>query len=171
MAKRYPNVIVNRKGLDKLIGKMKALDGLESRVGWFSGQNYGPENQNLPIAQVAQWQEEGVAGGQGNGSGIPSRPFIRSFFIGLKKSAPFKTYVANELRLYLAGQKTSRAVAKTLGEFIRQGLQETIIKWTYIRNADSTIAKKGRNDPLVDTGLMARSITIKIMREVKVKSR
>lgn len=171
MAKRYPNVIVNRQGLDTLIKKMKALDGLESRVGWFSGQNYGPENQNLPIAQVVQWQEEGTLGGQGNGSGIPSRPFIRDFFLVLRKSNPFRQYMAKELRLYLSGQKTSRALARTLGEFIQKGLQETIIKWTYKPNAPSTIAKKGRNDPLVDTGLMARSITIKIMREVKVKSR
>ena len=47
----------------------------------FFDKYYGPENDNLSVAQVAQWQEEGTKGGQGNGSGIPMRPFIRAGFM------------------------------------------------------------------------------------------
>lgn len=171
MAKRYPHVVKNTKGWEDLKKRMAALDGREARIGWFEGQTYGPENANLPIATVAMWQEEGTIGGQGNGSGIPSRPFIRTFFMGLRNSAAFRSFVANELKLYLAKEKTAHQVMKKLGEFVREGLKKTIANWSHPPNSDSTIAQKGFNNPLVETGLMAKSITVKIMREVKGRVR
>lgn len=171
MAKRYPNVVKNTKGWEDLKKRIAALEGREARVGWFEGQTYGPENANLPIATVAMWQEEGTIGGQKNGSGIPSRPFIRTFFMGLRNSAAFRGFVANELKLYLAGEKTVHQVMKKLGELVQEGLRQTIANWSHPRNSDSTIAQKGFNNPLVETGLMAKSITVKIMREVKGRVR
>lgn len=168
MAKRYPNVVKNTKGWQELKKKMQALDGMEARTGWFTGQNYGPENQNLPIAMVAMWNEEGHAnGGMFDGTSTPSRPFIRSFFLVLRKSVPFKTFVANELKLYLDGKTTSRRLAQKMGKFVQEGLRETIVKWDIPPNAESTIALKGFDNPLVESGLMARSITVKVVREVK----
>lgn len=170
MARR--SVESNTKGWRDLKKRVMALDGTEARIGWFAGQNYGPENQNLPIAQVAQWNEEGHPnGGWFAGTETPSRPFIRSFFISLKKSNDFKLFVANELKLYLLGEKTRHATAKAIAEFVRRGLRETIQKWTYIPNSPATIALKGRNDPLVETGTMAKSIAIRIVREVRSKIR
>ena len=171
MAKRYPHVVKNTKGWEDLKKRMAALDGREARIGWFEGQTYGPENANLPIATVAMFNEEGTIGGQGNGSGIPSRPFIRTFFLGLKNSAAFRSFMANELKLYLAKEKTAHQVMKKLGEFVREGLKKTIANWSHPPNSDSTIAQKGFNNPLVETGLMAKSIKVKVMREVKGRVR
>jgi|SRR5690554_5595976 len=170
MARR--SVEVNTKGWRDLKKRVMALDGTEARIGWFSGQNYGPENQNLPIAQVAQFNEEGhINGGWFAGTVTPSRPFIRSFFISLKKSNDFKLFVANELKWYLDGKRTRYQTAKAIAELVRKGLRETVEKWTHIPNSPATIALKGRNDPLVETGTMAKSIAIRIVREVGSKVR
>lgn len=170
MARR--SVEVNTKGWRDLKKRVMALDGTEARIGWFAGQNYGPENQNLPIAQVAQWNEEGhLNGGWFLGTETPSRPFMRLFFISLKKNKGFKLFVANELKLYLLGEKTRHQTTKSIAELVRKGLRETIEKWTYISNSPATIDLKGRNDPLVETGTMAKSIAIRIVREVGSKVR
>lgn len=165
-SRRYTNLEVNRKKLDNMIKRVNSLDGMEARVGWFSGQNYGPENGNLPIAQVAQFNEEGTPAA-GWGGPTPSRPFIRSFFIGLKKSKAFRDFMANEIKHYIEGGGTNRHLAQRVGRFVRQGIRETIEKWTYISNATATIELKGFNDPLVETGTMAKSVSVKIVREVR----
>lgn len=166
MAKKYSIVEKNDKLWQQMKKRLTVLDGIEARVGWFSGQNYGPENNNLPIAQVAQWNEEGTPAA-GWGGPTPSRPFIRSFFIGLKKSKAFRDFMANEIKYYIEGGGTSRHLAQRVGRFVRQGIRETIEKWTYISNATATIELKGFNDPLVETGTMAKSVSVKIVREVR----
>lgn len=166
MAKKYSIVEKNDKLWQQMKKRLTALDGIEARVGWFSGQNYGPENNNLPIAQVAQWNEEGTPAA-GWGGPTPSRPFIRSFFIGLKKSKAFRDFMANEIKYYIEGGGTSRHLAQRVGRFVRQGIRETIEKWTYISNATATIELKGFNDPLVETGTMAKAVSVKIVREVR----
>lgn len=171
MARNHLKVVKNTKGWQELKKKMRDLDGIEARTGWFTGQNYGPENQNLPIAMVAMWNEEGhINGGMFAGTSTPSRPFIRSFFMSLRKSSSFNSFVANELKLYLEGTMTSGGLALKLGKFVQEGLRETIIKWEVPPNAPSTIALKGFDKPLVESGLMARSITVKVFREVKGRS-
>src|SRR5690554_5364079 len=170
MAKKYSIVEKNDKLWQQMKKRLTALDGIEARVGWFSGQNYGPENDNLPIAQVAQFNEEGTRGGQGNGSGIPSRPFIRTLFMSLKKSSSFRSYVASELRMYFAGQKTANKMMSALGNYVREEMRKSITEWTTPPNSPYTIAKKGFNDPLVETGLMGRSIAVRVLKEVKGRS-
>lgn len=168
MAKKYPNVVKNTKGWQKLKKKMQALNGMEARAGWFTGQNYGPENQNLPIAMVAMWNEEGHDnGGIFAGTSTPPRPFIRTLFMKLRKSSAFRSLISRELRMYFAGQKTSHQMMKTIGNFVREEMKETIAGWTTPPNRPSTVERKGFNNPLVETGLMGRSIAVKVLKGVK----
>lgn len=163
MARRSPNVIKNTKKLDDMLKRVKALDGQEVRVGWFQGQNYGPENNNLPIATVAMWQEEGTIGGQGNGGGIPPRPSIRTFFSEIGRSRTFKGKFAGILRSYIEGQGTPRQQGLSIGNIIKAGIQESIREWDDPANAPITVAIKGFNDPLIETGKMMLSVAIKVI--------
>lgn len=168
MARKYPSVEKNDKLWKQMKKRLTAIDGIEARVGWFTGQNYGPENQNLPIAMVAMWNEEGHRnGGMFDGTSTPSRPFIRSFFIGLKKSKAFQDFMAHEIKHYIEGGGTSRHLAQRVGRFVQRGIQETVKKWSYRPNSPVTVALKGFNNPLVETGTMAKSVSVKIVREVR----
>lgn len=167
MPKRNRGLVVNKKEWQRIKRVMLASENLESRTGWFEGQNYGPENNYLPIAQVADWNESGTTGGQKNGRGIPSRPFIRTLFKGLKRNFAFQGMMRKNLKAVLDGQMTWNSFYGHSGRFIKQRLKDTIKKWTLPRNAPATIANKGFNDPLVETGTMWKSIRTKVFRRGK----
>ncbi len=128
---------------------------LEDRLGWFEENQYGSDNENLPMAQVAQWQNEGVAS-----KNIPPRPFFTVGFEGaLKKGAndaSFKrivTAVAN-------GQDVFKALHKE-GDSFRQTLRQVMIDWDTPRNAPLTVELKGFDDPLIETSELISNITSK----------
>ena len=128
---------------------------LEDRLGWFEENQYGSDNENLPMAQVAQWQNEGVAS-----KNIPPRPFFTVGFPGaLKKGAndaSFKrivTAVAN-------GQDVFKALHKE-GDSFRQTLRQVMIDWDTPRNAPLTVELKGFDDPLIETSELISNITSK----------
>lgn len=128
---------------------------LEDRLGWFEENQYGSDNENLPMAQVAQWQNEGVAS-----KNIPPRPFFTVGFPGaLKKGAndaSFKrivTAVAN-------GQDVFKALHKE-GDSFRQTLRQLMIDWDTPRNAPLTVELKGFDDPLIETSELISNITSK----------
>lgn len=103
------------------------------------------------IAQRAAFNEFGTRR-------IPSRPFIRSTV-----DANQKKYNKGMTR---AGARTAggMAPAKALipvANQLRNDLINAIITWDDPPNAESTIAQKGANNPLVDTGEMQRNIQIR----------
>lgn len=84
---------------------------------------------------------------------IPARPFFRNM-IAAKSSGWGKSMAATM-------KKTDFDVNQTLGltgELIRGQLQESIRDFTTPANARSTIAKKGFNHPLIDSGVMLNSV-------------
>jgi len=167
MAKKNSGVTVDKKEWNRLKKVMLAAASQEVQTGWFDGQRYGPENQNLPMAQVASWQEEGTIGGQKNGSGIPPRPFIRTFITGLKRSKAFQVFVKYHLKQVMDGKRTWNSFYRLLGKFVRQGLQATMLKWSTPPNAASTVKAKGFNDPLIESGTLWKSIKTRIMKAGK----
>lgn len=135
----------------------------EIRIGWFPEHKYGPDNDNLQMAQVAQWQEEGTKGGQGNGNGIPPRPFMRvglwAHLTGGRGKDQFEDVMYNlatgqsVLLPIKGGLKPLELVVKNLMQY-----------WNSPPNASSTVAQKGFNDPLIETGQLIDAVTAKIAK-------
>jgi hypothetical protein len=46
---------------------------------------------------------------------------------------------------------------------MQSDIRESLVNWTTPPNAPSTIARKGFNKPLIDTGFMQRKIDYKVM--------
>ena len=146
---------VDKKVWNNLKKSFAKAEMLEDQVGWQADAVYGSDNENLPMAQVAQWQEEGVAS-----KNIPPRPFMRvGFKAALSKGAndaSFKrivTAVAN-------GQDVFKALHKE-GDSFRQTLRQVMIDWDTPRNAPTTIELKGFDDPLIETSELISNITSK----------
>lgn len=55
-------------------------------------------------------------------------------------------------------EKTSESVRKAIGEQAERDLREAILAWTKPPNAERTVQRKDRNDPLVETGQMAEEV-------------
>jgi len=148
-------VIVDKSVWNNLKKSFAKAEMLEDQIGWQSDAVYGSDNENLPMAQVAQWLEEGVAS-----KNIPPRPFMRiGFKAALSKGAndaSFKrivTAVAN-------GQDVFKALHKE-GDSFRQTLRQVMIDWDTPRNAPTTVELKGFDDPLIETSELISNITSK----------
>ena len=118
-------------------------------VGFQDGKKY--PDSDLLVAQVAFWNEFG----EGR---APPRPFFRNM---IKAKGPgWGPAIATLLTVknYSAEQTLSQA-----GDAIVGQLELSIRDFNDPGNAPSTIARKGRDSPLIDSGLMSNSIT----KEVK----
>lgn len=139
------------------------------QVGWH-GVLYPQENDYLPVAQVAKWNEEGHAnGGMYAGTRTPPRPFLRTTFIyGMELY--FNDHAKFFARNVAEGLQTWQEVAEKVGQAAKLMLQETIDVKASPPNGPLTVEHKGFNDPLIETGYMRDTISwiIKNKRRAKV---
>jgi len=125
----------------------------EIQVGFFEESKYGDENDNLPVAQVAQWNEEGSATN-------PTRPFIRVGFAGRIKNDPELFF--SSIKRIVEGDSTFAAEYKVLGPKLVLEMKQSIAEWDTPSNSPKTIAEKGFNNPLIDSGTMYDSVDYKV---------
>jgi len=139
----------NLKGGERLQAKlMEIAEKFQGsvKVGWMSG---GPYSDGTPVAAVAAWNEYGVPE-----LNIPPRPFIRNMIS--EKDEEWANRLEGAAKYYnYDGEK----VLKSMGLSILEDMQQAILDFKDPRNADSTIAKKGFDKPLIHTGHMKDSIT------------
>ena len=100
----------------------------------------------LAVAQVAFWNEFGT-------SRAPARPFFRGMIAA--KSPDWGRDLAKAIKA--RGYSVEQALA-LMGERIKDQLQKSIVDFANPANAPSTVARKGFDKPLIDTGTMQRSV-------------
>lgn len=128
------------------------------RVGWWGDKHpSGP-----PVAQIAAWNEEGhINGGMFAGTVTPARPFIRTGFIPQSKKILQTLYP--DFHAIAMGTLTWSRLYNNLGVRYVQLMQQTIFSWNSPANSPVTIALKGFNNPLVETGYMQSSVKYRIV--------
>jgi hypothetical protein len=133
------------------------MDGAGVEVGIFEEDGVHPHSdEGLTIAEIALRNEFGD-------DGVPARPFMAT------------NYAANEQRYGRLAEKVFADVLKngisvdqalqTLGATQASDVKYTINDWTSPANSAATIARKGKNDPLVDSGIMRDSVKFKKVKE------
>jgi hypothetical protein len=126
----------------------------ELNTGFFSNSSYGPENDNLPVAQVAQWNEEGS-------STNPTRPFMRVGFGGVLRAGKLDKNIAAAIKRIADGESPMQSL-KILGPVFVNEMKQQIIDWDSPSNSPKTIADKGFDDPLRDTDTMLNSVEYRV---------
>lgn len=127
-------------------------------VGWFDEQKYGEDNDNLPMAQVAQWIEEGQSW-----QNQPPRPAIRTIFIPLvSEASEFTQASLPMIHMVAMGRLTWKSLHMKLAPKVLNMFQGSIEAFQRIPNKPSTIAEKGFNDPWIETGALVDSARFKI---------
>lgn len=141
--------------LNALSAKMRAGS---VNVGFLSGIRY-PADATKPsetppyVAQVAFYNEFGT-------KHSPPRPFFRSMIAA--KSPEWGPATAQ------AAKASDYDTAKTLelvGTGIKDQLVTSIVNFTSPPLAQSTIDRKGFDKPLIDTGVMQRSVDFEVKTE------
>lgn len=146
---------VDKKVWNNLKKSFDKAETLENQLGWFEENRYGSDNENLPMAQVAQWIEEGVAS-----KNIPPRPYMR---VGLRGALMKGSNDASFKRIITAvanGQDVFKALHKE-GDSFRQSLRQVMLDWDTPPNSPTTIELKGFDDPLIESSELISNVSVK----------
>lgn len=148
---------VDKSGWNKLKKELLKGSNLEVQVGIVEPTYYGSDNDNLSVAQVWQWQEEGLPA-----QNIPTRPAIRvGFMTPIKKGSYDKLFVESMQRI-ASGSSTFKQEYTKIGVQAKVDLKKAVADWDSPRNAPLTIELKGFDNPLIDSGLLYDSIDSKV---------
>ena len=141
------------KGGDKAADVLKTIGdksrGLTLSVGFFEGATY-PDGTSVP--EVAFTNEFGVPQHH-----QPPRPFFRNMIA--QESSSWGPKIAAAMK---GTGNDGKKSLELVGDNVKGALIQSITDLTSPPLAPATIARKGFDKPLVDTGQMRNSITFKV---------
>lgn len=139
---------------EKFYAEIEKLKKLQVRVGFQQGT--AQEEDGTDICDVAMWNELGT-------SSTPSRPFLA---MSVDDNADkINAFLKGQLKLLAQGRTTAEGILKAIGVFQKGLIQEKIKSGDFEPNAPSTIAKKGSDKPLIDTGTMRQSVNFAVTKK------
>jgi hypothetical protein len=140
----------NNKKYDELVKQLNE----EAKIKSIAAGIFG--DLNSEVLQYAIYNEFGT-------DKIPERSFIRATF-DIYQDDIFK-FVTIKLKEHSEAKITTDQLKKQFGEFLVSLIKKQIKFGEYEVNSDYTIAQKGSSKPLIDTGLMLKSISYKVNNE------
>lgn len=146
----------DKSGWDKLKKNLLKNSQDVLKIGIFEQAKYGPENDNLQVAQVLQWMEEG------DPVLYPPRPVMRVGFLPRLKTSEYVPLFQETISSVLEGKLTLKQSYRRMAPILVAGLKNEIIQWDTPPNSPQTVADKGFNDPLINTGKMLESVDFKV---------
>ncbi len=161
------SIKVDKSVWNNIKKSLKNIDDYSIDTGWFSGQNYGPDNDNLPMAFVAALNELGHVNRSDAaipGAITPPRPFMRIGFTGFLKTSSSQKAFQSVIESVLKGQSAFSAMER-ITPFLGQGLKQIMNSWTAPPNASLTISLKGFDDPLRDSGQLIANANSRVRRK------
>lgn len=138
------------KGYKKRVRQLKAAGKGSVTVGIHSSDGGNAEANGATVLEVAIWNEFGT-------SRIPSRSFLRAWFDLNQEKAKREWQVL--MKSVAKGQRTLEEALEVFGLRVVGEIQARIAAGIQPANAESTIARKGSDKPLIDTGVLRSSIT------------
>ena len=158
---------VDKSGWEKLKKELLKAEAYEVQLGWFEENQYGPDNDNLKMAQVAFLNEEGHINGAGSafpGSITPPRPFMRVGLPVAFRAGANKDDFKDMVEAVLTGKSVLVAMQKTTSSFERT-LRKVMLDWDTPMNSPKTEELKGFNNPLVETSELIANVTAKVEKK------
>jgi hypothetical protein len=158
---------VDRSGWEKLKKNLKEAEIYNVNLGWFPENVYGPDNDNLQMSQVAQWNNEGHINGANSlvpGAITPPRPFMSVGLPGAFKAGANKGDFEDMVQAVLTGKSVLTAMQKSTTNFERT-LRKVMLDWDTPRNAPLTVEMKGFDNPLVDSSELIANVTAKVEKK------
>lgn len=142
---------LDMKGLANLAKRMQTLQKTKTKVGFFEDSVY---DDGMPVATVAAYNEFGTRF-------HPERPFIQETLqdkLTIKKIISVLKLAA---QASIQGNGSARAIMATLGRIVAREIKITIANYPG-SNSPRTVAAKGFDRPLYETGKMLESVKFKV---------
>ncbi len=139
---------------DRFFKEIEKLKQLQVRVGYQHGEVQ--EEDGADLLDIALWNELGT-------SRTPSRPFMRDSVDD--NADKINAFLKNQIKKLARGETTAEQILKEIGVFQKGLVQAKIVDGDFEPNAPSTIARKGSDKPLIDTGRMRQSVNFVITKK------
>ena len=143
-------VIDRDLGFNRIMRDLQKLDGMEVVAGML--RDSGKASNGASYVDIATWNEYGTRR-------IPSRPFIR---ISADTNKAAWGRLAQRCVNDVINGDSPRDAAQVVGRRMVEDIREVFGSSQLKANASSTIARKGRNEPLVYSGEMRRRVNFRI---------
>ena len=138
-------------GAKRIVAEAKRIKGSFTTIGVQDTGEYYEEGL-VTVAEVAFWNEFGT-------STSPERSFLRST---IDENRPdLDKLTAALIKEILLGKIDTEKALQKIGLKIQELIKKKILEYNEIPNALSTVARKGFNNPLVNTRRLWRSIAHK----------
>ena len=135
----------------KAMGQLRRTGDYRTRVGVFDDGRSYPDGTK--VIEVAIWNHFGT-------QNIPARPFVTA---SLELARPeLRALYARLVAGVLAGKITDAFAAQYLGQWAVKEIVDNINRGLFQANAPSTVASKGSDAPLIDTGQLKASIRAEV---------
>ena len=131
--------------------ELQKLAEIEIHVGYQADQSY---EDGTGLAEVAAYNEFGT-------SNTPARPFMRQSFENHESKLQAACDMANRT---LSGGGTAELAISQIGTNAVGLIQDEMIDGGFAPNAESTIRRKGSEQPLADTGTLFQSVKYVVKR-------
>lgn len=133
-------------------------------VGWWNGYHTNGRSDGIPLAQIAQWVEEGhLNGGIFEGTTTPPRPFMTiALAAALRQNGWLEKKVVENVTLVFSRKLTWRGFFTKLGPDLTALVQRIMEEYNNPSNGEITIALKGFDNPLIETGQLMDSVDWRI---------
>ena len=146
------------------IAVLKKAGSRKVEAGWFESDRYPAakgQRTGMPVAAIARIQEHGAEIKRGDSTiTIPARPFMRKAAEDFKQQR--KAVQDRIAKRVIDGKITQEQALGQLGEFMAGLIAKSIKNGGWPKNAPSTIAGKGFDKPLIDTGHMFKTVNSKV---------
>ena len=144
-------VIDRDLGFNRVMRDLQKLDSMEVVAGML--KDSGKASNGASYVDIATWNEYGT-------SRIPSRPFIR---ISADTNKQSWEKLAQQCVNNVIDGGSPRDAAQVVGHRMVEDIRKVFGDTSMLKaNAPSTIKKKGRNEPLVDSGEMRRRVNFRV---------
>lgn len=155
MALKPGEVVVKDKGYRMMALRQTLLRGWKLSVGVHGQEGNRGDEDEPDNVQLAVWHEFGTSDGH-----VPERSFLRSAFD--KNRGKYERMLPVVTRRAMNGRITPKQALETMGERMVADIVNGINRGIPPPNAPSTIERKGRSKPLINTGQLKGSITYKV---------
>lgn len=133
----------------RYFAELEKLAKLEVQVGFQEGES---SDDGISLAEIAAYNELGS-------SSIPARPFMRQSF---ENHGDELQAACDQVNVNLSNGSTAESALHELGVFVKGLVQSEIVDGGFAPNSAYTIAQKGSDTPLIDTGRMRQSVNFVI---------
>jgi hypothetical protein len=148
-------VIDKDMGWNKIMRDLADLDGTEVAAGIL--KDSGVDSRGTPYTNIAIYNEYGT-------KHIPARPAVR--IAADTKGNEWQRIAEKGICDIIDGRGNKSTTCKAVGEAMKKDIQSIFGDTSKLAsNAPSTIRKKGRNEPLVDTGTLKKKVAYRVEGE------